>query len=356
MAFMTSFLTGALQRKLDNWGQEDAQIADRIQKIGEQLVTADDNATEKVNKLGKVAGVLNSKYGQNGIYQLAYQVDNNAIDFNDDVDDIADRVAEFQIPEDYKASISNPYDYLGEQTQAMYDNDMAAYNALYSNVNVGNKTAEMLVPKKDYKASYAGLEEAPTIGAEPITSAYPGMEKKDYVNTAYNKLAFLVKNNIPISEANNPEVVPEQFRLDEMEMNLIKGDTAQADGPQEILEKILVEAATDKAKVDFLGDTPRDEIIQNITNILGIPNEQVTYSQSSVSQMQQDPNVTALINQGFNVAGNVNALSDYQKNLPKLNLNFDIMSDNEVNEALSGLQDGTLIEFISNGQTYFVEY
>ena len=56
------------------------------------------------------------------------------------------------------------------------------------------------------------------------------------------------------------------------------------------------------------------------------------------------------------MAGNVNALSDYQKNLPKLNLNFDVMSDNEVNEALSGLQDGTLIEFISNGQTYYVEY
>ena len=356
MAFTTSFLTGMLQRKLDNWGQEDAAIAERIQKIGEQLVSADDNATEKVQKLNKVAGVLNSKYGKKGIYQLAYQVDNNAIDFNDDIDDIANRVSEFQIPEEYESSIANPYDYLGKQTQTMYDNDMAAYNSLYSNVNVGNKTAEMLVPKRDYKSSYAGLEEAPTIGAEPITSAYPGMEKKDYVNTAYNKLAYLVKNNVPISEANNPEVVPEPFRLDEMEMNLIKGDTAQADGPEEILQKILIEAATDKAKVDFLGDTPRDEIIQNITNILGIPNEQEIYNQSYVSQMQQDANVNALMNRGYNVAVNSSALSDYQKNLPKVSMDFDTLTNEEVAEMLSGVEEGTIIEFKSNGQTYYVEY
>jgi hypothetical protein len=59
---------------------------------------------------------------------------------------------------------------------------------------------------------------------------------------------------------------------------------------------------------------------------------------------------------GYNVIANTNALSDSQKNLPRLNLDFDRMNENEIMDLLSSLQEGTLIEFISNGQTYFVEY
>lgn len=351
MAFATSFLTGMLQRKLDNWGQEDAQIADRIQKIGEQLVTADDNATEKVSKLGKVAGVLNSKYGQNGIYQLAYQVDNNAIDFNDDVDDIADRVAQFQIPEDYKSSISNPYDYLGEQTQAMYDNDMAAYNSLYSNVNVGNKTAEMLVPKRDYKASYAGLEEAPTIGAEPITSAYPGKTEADFKNNAYSKMAFLAKNNIPISQAMNPELG--DFALNKFEFDFLdkelKGNTSQ-----EILNDILIHASEEYAGAKVLTKTEPAEILKGIEKILALGNFDDTYTSSEISTIQGDVDFNKFIQQD-NVYTNVDALSNYQKNLPRVFVDMDALSNEEANEILNNIEEGTIIEFKKNGQNYFVE-
>jgi len=32
------------------------------------------------------------------------------------------------------------------------------------------------------------------------------------------------------------------------------------------------------------------------------------------------------------------------------------MDDNQINQILSQMQEGTLIEFIQNGQTYFIEY
>lgn len=353
MAFATSFLTGMLQRKLDNWGQEDAQIADRIQKIGEQLVTADDNATEKVNKLGKIAGIGNSKYGENFIYQLAYQVDNNAIDFNDDVDDIADRISKFDIPEDYKSSIANPYDYLGEQTQAMYDNDMAAYNALYSSINTGNKTVEMLVPPRDFSKSYSGLQEAPTIGAEPITSKMPDITKADIENNAYGKMAYLVQNQIPLSEGMNPQLG--KLALTELEYNFLKNDIKGADSAQDIYNSILVHAAEEFAGAKFLTDTPPEQVVEGIKNILALGDFETGYGPSDMSMAQGDTNVNAFLNQ-TNVYSNVDALSNYQKNLPRVEIDFDTLSDKEANEILSNVTQGTIIEFKTGGQTYFVEF
>ena len=353
MAFTTSFLTGMLQRKLDNWGQEDAQIADRIQKIGEQLVTADDNATEKVSKLSKVAGIGNSKYGENFIYQLAYQVDNNAIDFNDDVDDIADRISKFDIPEDYKSSIANPYDYLGEQTQAMYDKDMSAYNALYSSVNTGNKTVEMLVPPRDFSKSYSGLQEAPTIGAEPITSKMPDITKADIENNAYGKMAYLVQNQIPLSEGMNPQLG--KLALTELEYNFLKNDIKGADSAQDIYNSILVHAAEEFAGAKFLTDTPPEQVVEGIKNILALGDFEAGYGPADMSMAQGDTNVNSFLNQ-TNVYSNVDALSNYQKNLPRVEIDFDTLSDKEANEILSNVTQGTIIEFKTGGQTYFVEF
>lgn len=360
MAFGTSFLTGMLQRQLDNWGQEDAAIATKIKTLGDKLVTADDNATQKVNKLQKVAGIMNSKYGKNGIYQLAYQVDNNSIDFNDDVDDIAKRVSEFQIPEDYIKSIANPYDYLGEASQSIYENDMSAINNLYTSLNTGNKTAELLIPSRDYTKSFNTLSDAPTIGAEPITSPLPGLDKSDYVSNAYNKLAYLVQNQIPIEDAMNSQLG--EFALNEMEYNLIKGDNAQADSAEDILNNILQFAAKDYASVQFLEGEPRENIITGINQILGTTNSSRDntniYSNIDTSQMGQDTNVQSIVDLGYNVIGNVESLSDYQNNLPKVKLNMDTMSNQEVVDVLTSIEEGTktMIEFISNGQTYFVEY
>jgi len=355
MSFLTSFLTGGIQRQLDRWGEQDAAIAEKISKLGDAIVTADDNASQKVDKLSKVAGVLNSKYGKNGIYQLAYQVDNNAIDFNDDVDDIAERVSKFEIPEDYIKSIANPYDYLGEQTQSMYSKDMQAYNTLASNLSMGDKTSQLLIPKRDYTTSYAGLQEAPTIGAEPITSAMPDISKSDIESNAYGKLAYLVQNDIPLSEAGNKEALG-KFALDPLEMDLIKGDVSQTESAEEILQKIMFSAAEDQASIEVLRGTPRNQILEKISNTLGIVSEPVTFSSTDTSKITQDPNVSALMQDGYNVIANTNALSDSQKNLPRLNLDFDRMNENEIMDLLSSLQEGTLIEFISNGQTYFVEY
>ena len=351
MAFATSFLTGMLQRKLDNWGQEDAQIADRIQKIGEKLVTADDNATEKVSKLRKVAGIGNSKYGENFIYQLNYQVDNNAIDFNDDVDDIADRISKFDIPEDYKSTIANPYDYLGEQTQAMYDKDMAAYNALYSSLNTGNKTVEMLVPPRDFSKSYSGLQEAPTIGAEPITSKMPGVTKSDIENNAYGKMAYLVQNQIPLSEGMNPQLG--ELALTELEYNFLRNDIKGADSALDIYNSIVVHAAKEYAGAKFLTDTPPEDVMKGIDNILKLGDFETGYSQPSASM--PDDNVNAFLNQ-TNVYTNEDALSNYQKNLPRVEIDFDTLSDKEANEILSNITQGTIIEFKTSGQTYFVEF
>ena len=355
MGFLTSFMTGGIQRQLDRWGEEDAAIADRIKKLGEKLVTADDNATQKVDKLGKVAGILNSKYGKNGIYQLSYQVDNNAIDFNDDVDDIAERVSKFQVPEDYIKNIANPYDYLGEQSQSMYNKDMEAYNAFASNLSMGDKTSNLLIPKRDFKQPITALGEAPTIGAEPITSAMPDVDKSDIESNAYGKLAYLVNNNIPLSEAGNKEALG-NFALDPLEMNLIKGDVAETESAEEILQKIMFGAAEDQASIEVLRGNPREEILEKISNTLGIIPEPVTFSATDTSQITQDPNVSALMQDGYNVIANTNALSDSQKNLPRLNLDFDRMDENEIMYLLGSLKEGTLIEFISNGQTYFVEY
>ena len=69
MSFGVNFLTGALQRQLDNWSADDERIGKLIEGLNDKLVTADDNATAKVDKLNTVAGILNASYGQNGIYQ-----------------------------------------------------------------------------------------------------------------------------------------------------------------------------------------------------------------------------------------------------------------------------------------------
>ena len=74
--------------------------------------------------------------------------------------------------------------------------------------------------------------------------------------------------------------------------------------------------------------------------------------------MGQDTNVQSIVDLGYNVIGNVESLSDYQNNLPKVKLNMDTMSNQEVVDVLTSIEEGTktMIEFISNGQTYFVEY
>tara|TARA_B100000900_G_scaffold384041_1_gene372526 strand:+ start:193 stop:1254 length:1062 start_codon:yes stop_codon:yes gene_type:complete len=353
MSFGVSFLTGALQQQLDNWSADDERIGKLVEGLNDKLVTADDNATEKANKLTKVANILNASYGQNGIYQLAYQVDNNAIDFNDDVNDIADRVSKFEIPEEYISSIANPYDYLGQQTQAMYENDMSAYNALYSNVNVGNKTVEMLVPPRDFSKSYSGLQEAPTIGAEPLTSAMPDVTKSDIENNAYGKMAFLVQNQIPIADGMNPKLG--KFALTELEYNFLRNDIKGADSAQDIYNSILIHAAEEFGGAKFLTDTPPEEVVAGIKNILALGDFETGYGQSDMSMAQGDTNVNAFLNQ-TNVYSNADALSNYQKNLPRVEIDFDALSDKEANEILSNVTQGTIIEFKTGGQTYFVEF
>ena len=352
MSFLTSFLTGGIQRQLDRWGEQDAAIAERISKLGDAIVTADDNASQKVDKLSKVAGVLNSKYGKNGIYQLAYQVDNNAIDFNDDVDDIAERVSKFEIPEDYIKSIANPYDYLGEQTQSMYSKDMQAYNTLASNLSMGDKTSQLLIPKRDYTTSYAGLQEAPTIGAKPITSAMPGISKSDIENNAYSKLAFLVQNRIPLADAMNPKY--EKFALDELEMNFIKNEIKDADSAQDILNNILIHASEEYAGAKFLTEEKPEDILKGINEILALGDFDKAYTTQDNLAMEQDIEFQNFINQG-NVYSNFDALSNYQKNLPRVFVDMDTLSNEEANKILDNIEEGTIIEFKKNGQNFFVE-
>lgn len=351
MSFGVSFLTGALQKQLDNWSADDERIGKVIEGLNDKLVTADDNATQKANKLEKVASILNASYGQKGIYQLAYQVDNNAIDFNDDVNDIAKYVSGFTLPEDYESKIANPYDYLGEQTQAMYDNDMAAYNSLYSNINTGNKTVEMLVPPRDFSKSYSQLQKAPTIGAEPLTSAMPNVTKSDIENNAYGKMAFLVQNQIPIAEGMNPKLG--KFALTELEYNFLRNDVKGADSAQDIYNNILIHAAEEFGGAKFLTDTPSADVVAGIKNILALGDFETGYSQASTSM--PDSNVNAFLN-NTNVYTNDDALSNYQKNLPRVSIDFDNMSDKEANEILSNVTQGTIIEFKTGGQTYFVEF
>ena len=68
-----------------------------------------------------------------------------------------------------------------------------------------------------------------------------------------------------------------------------------------------------------------------------------------------DDNVNAFLNQ-TNVYTNEDALSNYQKNLPRVEIDFDTLSDKEANEILSNITQGTIIEFKTSGQTYFVEF
>jgi len=359
MSFGVNFITGALQRQLDNWSAEDAAIGAKIEKIGEKLVEVDDNATDKINKLQTVAGLLQSKYGVDGIYQLSYAVDKNAIDFSKDANFIADQFEEFDIPDSYIENIANPYQYLGQATQNMYEADTNAYNQLYTNLNAGNKTIDMLVPKRDFTKSYDFLNQTPSLDADPPVSQFPGKDKSDFQNTAYQKLAYLTQFNIPLSEAGNVEKLGE-YALNAMEMNLIKGDTAQADSAEDILQGILINAATDDASIEFLLNRPREEILERIENLFGITGPDTTatskITESDIELSQRDSTVGSLIKSGYNVIANENALSNYQQGLPRVNLNFDTMSNNEVSSILSSVEQGTIIQFISNGQTYFVEF
>lgn len=357
MAFLTSFMTGGLQRQLDRWGEQDAAIGERIGKIGEALVKADDNANEKSKKLETIAGILNSKYGKKGIYQLAFNVEGNAIDFNDDVDEIAKRVSEFELPEDYLKQIADPYSYLGEASQSMYDKDTQAYKTLLTSLNVPNKTGELFlsIPKRSYGDYYTELSGKPTLGAEPYTSPYPGMDKADIEKSAYGKLAFLVNNDIPLSEANNKEMLGE-FALNDLQMNMIKKDVSEANTAEDILDRIMEKAAEDEASILALMNTPRDIIIKRISKTIGLENEPVVFSDSEIQQISKNPAIKDLTDSGYGVMTNTSALSDYQKNLPRVSLDFDNMDNNQISEILSQMQEGTLIEFIQNGQTYFIEY
>ena len=353
MAFLTSFMTGGLQRQLDRWGEEDASIAAKIEKIGEALVKADDNANQKVEKLQNVAGILNSKYGKNGIYQLAFNVDNNSIDFNQDVNDIAKLVSGYELPENYLQEIADPYSYLGQATQSMYEKDTSAYNNLYSALNTGNKTVDLLVPKRNYGDYFTGLSEAPTIGAEPITSAYPGVTKSDLQNNAYGKLAFLVQNKIPLADAMNPKYG--KFALDELEMGFIKNEVKDAESAQDIYNNILIHAAEEFAGTKFLTDTKPEDIVAGINQILDLGNFNKAYTPTDTSISQGDVNVNSFLNQS-NVYSSSDSLSNYQKNLPRVSVDFDALSDAEANEILSNITEGTIIEFKTGGQTYFVEF
>lgn len=357
MAFLTSFLTGGLQRQLDRWGEQDAAIAEKIGKLGEALVKADDNANEKVKKLENIAGILNSKYGKKGIYQLAFNVEGNAIDFNDDVDDIAKKISEYELPEDYLKKIADPYSYLGEASQAMYDKDTQAYKSLLTSLNVPNKTGELFlnVPDRSYGEYYSDLATKPTLGVEPYTSPYPGLDKSDIEKSAYGKLAFLVNADIPLSEANNKEMLGDNA-LNDLQMNMIKKEIAEANSAEDILDRIMEKAAEDEASILALMNTPRPIIIERIKKTMGLENEPVVFSDSEIQQMSKNPAIKDLTDAGYGVMTNTSALSDYQKNLPRISLDFDNMDNNQINEILSQIQEGTLIEFIQNGQTYFIEY
>jgi len=357
MAFLTSLLTGGLQRQLERWGEEDAAIGERISKLGEALVTADDNANQKNKKLENVAGILNSKYGKKGIYQLAFNVENNAIDFNDDANDIAELVSQYQLPEDYLKQIADPYSYLGEASQEMYDKDTQAYKSLLTSLNVPNKTGELFlnIPKRSYGEYYSDLETKPTLGVDPYTSPYPGMDKSDIEKSAYGKVAFLVQNGIPLSEANNKEYLGDNA-LNDLQMNMIKKEVSEANSAEDILDRIMEKAAEDEASILALMNTPRPIIIERIKKTMGLENEQAVFSESEIQQMSKNPAISSLTDAGYGVMTNTSALSDYQKNLPRISLDFDNMDDNQINQILSQMQEGTLIEFIQNGQTYFIEY
>jgi hypothetical protein len=161
------------------------------------------------------------------------------------------------------------------------------------------------------------------------------------------------------SEAGNVEKLGE-YALNPMEMNLIKGDTAQADSAEDILQGILINAATDDASIEFLLNRPREEILERIENLFGITGPDTTatskITESDIELSQRDSTVGSIIKSGYNVIANENALSNYQQGLPRVNLNFDTMSNNEVDSILSSVEQGTIIQFISNGQTYFVEF
>ena len=361
MSFGVNFLTGALQRQLDNWSADDERIGKLIEGLNDKLVTAEDNATQKGDKLETVAGILNASYGQNGIYQLNYAVDNNAIDFSKDANFIAEQVSKYPIDspmlQEYIKTIGNPYEYLGEYSQNLYDKEFEAYSSLISNANLGNRTSELLVPEKDIKSKFTSLQESPTISAQPITSMYPMVDKDDLANNAYRKLAYLVEKGITLQQGTSTEV-PEPYRLNDLDIQFITNETGQAESIEDILNEIYIAAATDKARLMYLEGSDRNEITQKLTEILpqldATESDPITANQ--VASLNNDPAINSLINgTNTNVMVNENTLSNYQKNLPRVTVNLDTMSDEEASNTLENIQGTTLVEFISKGITYYVE-
>ncbi len=361
MSFGVSFLTGALQKQLDNWSADDERIGKVIEGLNDKLVTADDNATQKVDKLGNVAGILNAAYGKNGIYQLAYHVDNNSIDFNQDAKDIAKDISQYTVDspmlQDYIQKVGNPYEYLGEYSQNLYDNSIAVYANLSTNANLGKAQQELLIPEKNVKNQFVSLQDAPTIGAEPITSMYPMNDKKDYQNNAYNKLAYLIEKGVSLQQGTSTDV-PEAYRLTDLDVQFITNETGQAESIDDIVNDMFIAAATDKARLMYLNGSDKNTIMEKITEILPqldtIEPEPVSANQ--VASLNNDPVVNSLINGiNSNVIVNENALSNYQKNLPRTTINFDTMSNEEANDILNSVTDTTILEFVSRGITYYVE-
>ena len=121
---------------------------------------------------------------------------------------------------------------------------------------------------------------------------------------------------------------------------------------------MFIAAATDKARLMYLNGEDKNTIMEKITEILPqldtIEPEPVSANQ--VASLNNDPVVNSLINGiNSNVIVNENALSNYQKNLPRTTINFDTMSNEEANDILNSVTDTTILEFVSRGITYYVE-
>lgn len=363
MAFATSFLTGMLQRKLDNWGQEDAQIADRIQKIGEQLVTAEDNAAQKVAKLDKVARIMYKKNGDKGIQQVAYNVDGNFIDLSKDVDEIVESLRFDEPDPQWLRNVGNPTEYLGQLTQDMYEKDIAMYTNLYDSLNTGNKTVQALVPQRDYTNLFSDIGTVPSMGKEPITTSALGEDitKVEQISqdAGMAKVSMALANN---SSLTIPEILASDL-LNPLQKELFK-DKIKYQSAEDLAMEVAMNMAADTAIAEMLKTKDPNVIYKNIKDAFGMQSqdellqsyETKVRSQQELDLIAENPIAQSFLAGGVDIVPSYDYLSDDEKAKGVIELDSDaITDDNEIIKIVEqAVKEGKILKVLGKGYEFFV--
>jgi hypothetical protein len=363
MAFATSFLTGALTRKLENWGQEDEAIAERIKGIGEQLVTAEDNASQKVDKLDKVARIMYKKNGDKGIQQVAYNVDGNFIDLSKDVDEIVESLRFDEPDPEWLKTIGNPTEYLGQLTQDMYEKDTSMYNNLYNSLNTGDKTAKMLVPERNYTNLFSDIGTVPSMGKEPIATSALGedISKIEEItqDTGIAKVSMALANNTALTI---PEILASDL-LNPLEQELFK-DKIKYQSAEDLAMEVAMNMAADTAIAEMLKTKDPKVIYTQIKNAFGMQSEEQLLqsyetkvrSQEELNLIEANPIAQTFLAGGVDIVASYDYLSDDQKSKGVIELDSDVVTDdNEIIRIVEqAVNEGKILKVLGKGYDFFV--